>query len=200
MLSECKRDSRFDGLHLTYLPGSCVRVIVMAPTTESIVSSSHHHQCHHHHHQYHHYHHHQQHHNHYLHHHQTHTKTSFLRRNATLRQGVLSTYILIKIISREKSTTSMETQLLHQNMEDLRNGIKSRSHQTDKLVVQLREEGIEMLSSQLDKQKLVVWIWCRTQAALQHILKLYDSKQLKGVFLKNIQPSISKVINIDMKQ
>ena len=84
----------------------------------------------------------------------------------------------------------METQ---QKLEDR---TKPWSHQTDKL----REEGIEILNSHLDKQTVVVWIWCHSQAALGHIQRLYESNQLRDVFFEYIQPSISKVINIDVNQ
>ena len=87
-------------------------------------------------------------------------------------------------------------------IEDLRNRTKPWSHQTDKLISQLREEDIEILNSQLDRQTVVVWIWCRSQAALEHIQSLYESNQLRDILfgLENIQPSISMVINIDGNQ
>jgi len=96
-----------------------------------------------------------------------------------------------------KCTRSMETELLHQKLEDLRNRTKPWSHQTDKLISQLREEGIEILNSQLNRQTVVVWIWCHSQAALGHIQRLYESNRLREVFFENIQPSISIVTNID---
>ena len=114
---------------------------------------------------------------------------------------LLLVVIKIEVQNRgAKCTTSMETQLLHQKIEDLRNRTKPRSHQTDKLISQLREEGIEILNSQLDRQTVVVWIWCHSQAALEHIQRLYESNQLRDVFFENIQPSTSKVINIDRNQ
>ena len=103
-----------------------------------------------------------------------------------------------------KCTTSREAQLLlHENIEDLRNRTKPWSRQTDKLISQLKEEGIEILNSDFDRQTVVVWIWCHSQAALQHIQRLYESNQLRDVLfgLANI-PEIdqSKVINIDSNQ
>ena len=94
----------------------------------------------------------------------------------------------------------METRLLHQKIEDLRDRTKPWSHEADKLISQLKEEGIEILNSHLNRQTVVVWIWCHSQAALEHIQSLYESNQLRDVFFENIQPSISKVINIDGNQ
>ena len=99
-----------------------------------------------------------------------------------------------------KCSTSMELQLLHKQIEDLRKRTKPWSHQTDKLISQLREKDIEIMNSQLDKQTVVVWIWCRSQAALENIQRLYEWKQLKDVFFENIQPSASKMINVDRNQ
>ena len=97
-------------------------------------------------------------------------------------------------------TTSIETQLLHKEIEALRSRTKPRSHQTDKLISQLKDEGIEILNSQLDRQTVVVWIWCHSQSALENIQRLYESNQLRDVFFENIQPKTSKMINIDRNQ
>ena len=88
----------------------------------------------------------------------------------------------------------------HQGMCNHKKTTKPRSPQTDKLITQLREEGIEILNSHLDRQTEVVWIWRRSQAALENIEKLYESKQLIDVLFENIQSSISKTINIDRIQ
>jgi len=109
---------------------------------------------------------------------------------------VLLFLVVIKI-DGSKCITSMETQ---QKLEELRDRAKPWSHQTDKLINQLREEGIEILNSHLDKQTVVVWIWCHSQAALEYIQRLYESNQLREVFFENIQPSISIVTNIDGNQ
>jgi hypothetical protein len=102
-----------------------------------------------------------------------------------------------------KRITSMETQLLHQTIEDLRNRTKRRSYQTDKLIGQLKDEGIEILNAQVDRQTVVVWIWCHSQTATENCQTLYESNQLRDVLcgLANI-PEIdqSKVINIDSNQ
>src|SRR5688572_1209448 len=98
-----------------------------------------------------------------------------------------------------KCTASMESQLLHQKIEDLRNRTKPWSHQTDKLISQLRKEDIDNLNSQLDRRTVVVWIWCRSQAALQYVQKLYESNK-RDEFIENYQPSISKMIKIDRNQ
>ena len=98
------------------------------------------------------------------------------------------------------STASVQSQLLHQRISDLRNRTKPRLHQTDKLISQLKDEGIEIINSQLDRQTVVVWIWCHSQEAIEYIQKLYDSNQLKDILFENIQPSTSKVIRIDRNE
>lgn len=103
--------------------------------------------------------------------------------------------------SAETFTTSTEThELLHQKIKDLQNRTKPRSHETDKLISKLKDEGMDILDSKLDRQTVVVSIWCRSQKALERIQKLYDSNQLKDVLFEHIQPSISKVVNIDRSQ
>src|SRR6218665_3277694 len=100
-----------------------------------------------------------------------------------------------------KCTATMETQLLfHKKINDLRNRAKPRSHKTDKLIVQLRDEGIEILSSQMDGQIVVAWIWCHSQTAIENIQRLYESNQLRDYYFENIHPSTSKVINIDRNE
>src|SRR6218665_1390114 len=82
----------------------------------------------------------------------------------------------------ENCTTSKEKQLLlHQNIEDRRNRNKPCSLQSDKLISQLNEEGIEILNSQLERETVVIWIWCRSQTALHCIQRLYESNQLREV-------------------
>src|SRR5688572_19464173 len=86
--------------------------------------------------------------------------------------------VVIKVKVKNCSTArtkSMYAKLLHQTIEDLRNRNKPRSAEADKLISQLREEGVEILNSQLDRQTVVVWIWCRSQAALEYIQELYES-------------------------
>src|SRR6218665_1153511 len=79
-------------------------------------------------------------------------------------------------------TTSKKTQLLiHQNIEDRRNRIKPCSLQSDKLISQLNDEGIEILNSQLERETVVIWIWCRSQTALHNIQRLFESNQLRKV-------------------
>src|SRR6218665_2494604 len=92
------------------------------------------------------------------------------------------------------------TQLIHQRINDLRNRITLKSHTTNKCVSQLMIESVEILNSQQKRQTVVVWIWCRTQEALEHIQNLYDSNQMKEVFFDHIQPSISMVLRIKRNQ
>lgn len=88
-----------------------------------------------------------------------------------------------------KCTTSMQTQRLHETIESLLSRIKPRSHETDKLISQLKDDGIEIINSQQDKDALLVWIWCRSQAAIEKA----KSNELAGVFfgLENIRTSAS---------
>ena len=93
-------------------------------------------------------------------------------------------------------TTSKETQLLiHRNIEDRRNRIKPCSLQSDKLISQLNDEGIEILNSQLERETVVVWIWCRSQTALHYIKRLYESNQLRKVLygIANIPTSTHEI-------
>src|SRR6218665_4048818 len=94
----------------------------------------------------------------------------------------------------------METQRLRENINDLRDRTKPRLHKTDKLLVQLRDEGLEILNSQMDGQTVVVWMRCHSQTAIENLHKLYESNQLRDEYFENIQPSISKFINIDRNQ
>ena len=94
----------------------------------------------------------------------------------------------------------METQNLHKKINEVRDKTKPRSDETNKLIVQLRDEGLEILNSQLDGQTVVVWIWCHSDTANENLQKLYESNQLRDEYFENIQPSISKVINIDRNQ
>lgn len=101
----------------------------------------------------------------------------------------------------EKLTKSKQAQkLLHQNIKDLENRTKPRSHKTGELVSQLNDEGIEILNSHLDSQTVIVWIWCHSQAAFGNSQKLYESSKLMDVLFENIAPSISKVIIVDRNE
>src|SRR6218665_2271990 len=91
-------------------------------------------------------------------------------------------------------------QLFHKKINDLRDRTKPRSHETDKLIAQLRDEGIEILSSQLDGQAVVVWMRCHSQTAVENVKRLYESNQLRDEYFENIQPTTSKFVNIDSNQ
>src|SRR6218665_3193834 len=86
------------------------------------------------------------------------------------------------------------TQLSHQRMNDLRNIINLKSHETNKSVRLLGNKDREILNSQRNRQTVDVWIWCRTQAALEHIQNLYESNRMREVFFDQIQPSTSMVL------
>ena len=94
----------------------------------------------------------------------------------------------------------MDARLHHEKVEDLKSKKKSRSKEADKCIAQLREEGVEILNSQLEGQTVVVWIWCRTQAALENCQKLHETNRLRATFFENILQSVSKVIHIDRSQ
>ena len=93
-----------------------------------------------------------------------------------------------------------EGQLFHRNIEDLRDRTKQRSYQTEKLISQLKEEGIEILNSRLEKATVIVWIWCHSQTATEYIHKLYESIRLTEVLsrLANIRKITSEIINWKM--
>src|SRR6218665_910417 len=103
-----------------------------------------------------------------------------------------------------KCTTSMKSMLaFRQNIEDLLIRTNLRSHKTDELISQLKDEGIEILNSELDRNTVVVWIWCRSQAALANCQRVYESNQLRDVLFGVPNTFItdqSKVINIDQNQ
>src|SRR6218665_522791 len=94
------------------------------------------------------------------------------------------------------------TQLIHQRMNDLRSRINLGSYKTNKFLRQLRNKDIEILNSQRNRQTVDVWIWCRTQAALEHIQNLYESNRMReiGLFFDQVQPSTSIVLNIERNQ
>jgi len=103
--------------------------------------------------------------------------------------------VVIKLevkIRGANSTTRMDIQQFHQMFEDHRNRAQLSS--------QLKDNGLEIVNAHLDRQIMFVWIWCRSQAALEHIQKLYESNQLRDVVFGSIQPSISVVINVNTNQ
>ena len=113
----------------------------------------------------------------------------------------LSGVIKIEVHTRgSKCAAPMAAVQLHQELDDLRNRTKPWSHQTDKLISRFREEGIEILNSHVDRQTVIVWIWCHLQAALDRIQRVYESNQLRDVLFENIQPNVSKVTNISRNQ
>src|SRR6218665_2486966 len=109
--------------------------------------------------------------------------------------------VTVKNCGRECTDTEF-TQIIHQRMNDLRNGINTciKSHKTNKCVSKLVKEGMEILNTQQTRQTVVVWIWCRTQAALEHIQDLYESNQMREVFFDRIPSSISILIRIQRNQ
>lgn len=126
----------------------------------------------------------------------------------------LRTVLLVVVIKVEvryrvaKYTTSVETQsLFYDKIDEFRRKTKLWSRKTGKLISLLNENGIEILNSQLDRQTTIVWIWCRSQIALQKIQELYELNELKYVFFDfiNLQPPADKciesmVVDIDSNQ
>lgn len=94
----------------------------------------------------------------------------------------------------------------YQLIEDLRERIKPTTYQTNKVINQLKNEAIEILTFQLVRQTVVVWIWCQSQAALEYIQRLYESNQLKDILFGLIGHSTTsgsiklKAINIDSNE
>jgi len=89
--------------------------------------------------------------------------------------------VVIKVEIITRGETSIEAQSLHDKFKDLQDRNKSRSREIDKFINQLRAEGIQILNSQLDGQNVIVWIWCRSQPALEYIERFYKSNQLTNV-------------------
>ena len=94
-------------------------------------------------------------------------------------------------------TTAMETQ---EQPQKPRTKMKLKSYRTDVLVSKLRGEDIEILNYFQMRQCMVVWIWCRSQSALELIKKLYEWNQLKDALFETMPSSPSMVINIDGNQ
>ena len=112
--------------------------------------------------------------------------------------------MVVNVKVKPSRATLMKPLEFHEIISSLRNGSKPRSHQADNLISQLKDEGVEILNSQLLRQTVVVWIWCRSQTALKHTHILYESNQLRDVFfgIANIRPPAtefnqSKMLNID---
>ena len=99
-----------------------------------------------------------------------------------------------------KIAEMVSTQLIHQRINDHRNIINLKSHETNKSVRLIMNNDIEILNSQRNRQTVDVWIWCRTQAALEHIQSLYESNRMREVFFDEIQLSTSMVLKIERNQ
>src|SRR6218665_560574 len=121
---------------------------------------------------------------------------------------IASVVIKVEVHNRsENSTTTMETQRFHQAIEDLGSRFKLRSHQDEKRVNELKDEGIQILNSQLDKNNIFVWLWCCSHSAIEYIQKMYESNQLRDVLcgFSNMRSLTSNIIqatevNIDRNQ
>lgn len=97
-----------------------------------------------------------------------------------------------------------ETSIERQSFQNI---INPGSFQSGQVLNQLRNEGLEIINSQLYGRSAVMWIWCQSPAALQHMQRLYESNQLRDVLFDtgDIQSSISEnhrlnLINIDSNE
>lgn len=98
----------------------------------------------------------------------------------------------------------MDTQQLQEKMEDLRYLTRTKSVQDMHLISLMEYEGIEFISSQLNRQIVVVWIWCHSEAAFDYVKDLYGSNDLTAYLfgIAHIRPFSSEniqsiAINID---
>lgn len=88
-------------------------------------------------------------------------------------------------------------------LNDLEDKTIQRSLETQKLIIDLKDDGIEILKSTEDKD-VVVWIWCKSAEALQKLKKMNGFENIAQLFCqlteKNTQFSFEKNINIDYDQ
>lgn len=93
-------------------------------------------------------------------------------------------------------TPSFDSNLFCRAINNLRERTKLRTHHCDKLISQLKDEEVEILNAQTDRSTVVIWFWCRSQAALENIQTLYESNQLRDILFgaANIQPWASEII------
>lgn len=90
---------------------------------------------------------------------------------------------------------------MHQRISDLQNGNKPKSLRTEIGISFLNEKGLKIVSSHLERQTLVIWIWCRSRAVFETIKKMYEWNELKGilsdiiVWLADIRTHTSEMIN-----
>lgn len=99
------------------------------------------------------------------------------------------------------STSSIDLQLYNKTINAFLNQTQPISSKP--YAINFQHEDIQSLGAQLERQTMVLWIWCRLQDALERLHKIWESNRLAG--LANIQPSISesnqrKVIIIDGNQ
>jgi hypothetical protein len=77
-------------------------------------------------------------------------------------------------IARHEDILILNKQPIHQKLSDPRFRISPRSWQKD--------EDIAILDTQVVRRTVVVLIWCRSQAAVEHIHRLHESSLLKYIF------------------
>ena len=100
----------------------------------------------------------------------------------------------------EKCEKSVTIQLVYKKITDLHNRTDQRLRSTDEIISRLKSEGIEIIKSRKKRQTVVVWIWCRSQTAIEHIQKLHELNHLQYAFFENSQRSIQTTMNIDRIQ
>lgn len=88
-------------------------------------------------------------------------------------------------------------------LNDLKDKTIQRSLETEKLIIDLNDDGIEILKSAEDKDA-VVWIWCKSAIALQKLKETNGFENIAQIFCqlteKNAQLRFEKNINIDHDQ
>lgn len=72
---------------------------------------------------------------------------------------------------------------LVQKFNSLREKNPPRSHQTDKIISELKDDGIEIFNSVLDRQ-IVVWLWCKSETGLTQLQKLNEANSLMNTFTR----------------
>jgi len=105
--------------------------------------------------------------------------------------------VKVEVANRAATCTkSFVSPLFCQNINDLRSRTQPRSHLRDKFINLLKDEGIEILSSQMNQQIAVVWTWFPSHEALESIQQLRVRKLLKGILFSvaNMQQGASETI------
>lgn len=111
----------------------------------------------------------------------------------------ISVAVKVEIKSPDSRTREWSQQFV-KRLNDLKDKTIQRSLETHKLIIDLKDGGIEILKSTEDKDA-VVWIWCKSSEALQKLRKMSGFENIAKLFCqlteKNSQFSFEKNINVD---